>query len=363
MLFIAPPLLTWFSKNRRSLPFREDPTPYHIWVSEIMLQQTRMTAVLPYYERFMKEFPTPAALAAANPDRLHKVWEGLGYYSRANNLQRAAIQICEQYGGVLPRSYEQLRALPGIGDYTAGAIASISYQLPCPAVDGNVLRVFSRLFNDRADITSGVTRKRMTERVLEEMPPDAPGDFNQALMELGALICTPGNAACSRCPLQDRCAACAAGTVSVLPVKPEKKPRRREFVSVLLIRADRQWLLQRRPAHGLLAGMWQPLSFMHTESAAASEAETLRLAAEMFPELSLSVAAPLPRARHIFTHIEWELGGWLCNAAFPVPLPDGFAWVADSDMDMYAIPNAFKAYKKYLYETDSTLFFQKGKTP
>ena len=185
---VAQALLPWFEKNRRLLPFRQEPSAYHIWVSEIMLQQTRVAAALPYYERFVAELPDPAALAACPPDRLRKLWQGLGYYSRAANMQKAARIVCEQYGGALPASWEALRALPGIGDYTAGAIASIAFGIPAPAVDGNVLRVFARLFDDDADITRPAVRRLFTRRVMEQMPPDAPGPYNEALMELGALV-------------------------------------------------------------------------------------------------------------------------------------------------------------------------------
>ena len=192
---IAPPLLAWFYKNQRSLPFRTQPSPYRVWVSEIMLQQTRVAAALPYYERFMAELPPPADLADCPPDRLDKLWEGLGYYSRVRNLQKAARIVCGQYGGQLPADYEALRALPGVGDYTAGAIASISFGLPVPAVDGNVLRVFSRLYADGGDVTSPAVKRAFTARVMEHQPQDKPGDYNQALMELGALVCLPGGGA------------------------------------------------------------------------------------------------------------------------------------------------------------------------
>ena len=191
---ISPALLDWFYKNHRILPFREDPTPYHVWLSEVMLQQTRVSAALPYYERFLAALPDIPALAACEEEKLHKLWEGLGYYSRVRNLQKAAKIVCEQYGGQLPADYAALRALPGIGDYTAGAIASISFGIPVPAVDGNVLRVFSRLYNDPGVITDPKVKKAFTARVMEHQPPEKAGDYNQALMELGALVCVPNGA-------------------------------------------------------------------------------------------------------------------------------------------------------------------------
>ena len=203
---ISPALLDWFYKNRRSLPFREDPTPYHVWLSEVMLQQTRVSAVLPYYYRFLEALPDIPALAACEEERLHKLWEGLGYYSRVRNLQKAAKLVCAQYGGQLPADYAALRALPGIGEYTAGAIASISFGLPVPAVDGNVLRVFSRLYNDPGVITEPAVKKAFTARVMEHQPPEKAGDYNQALMELGALVCVPNGAPlCGQCPLAALC--------------------------------------------------------------------------------------------------------------------------------------------------------------
>jgi len=344
MLSIAAPLLTWFQANRRSLPFRDDPTPYHIWVSEVMLQQTRMTAVLPYYERFMREFPDPAALAACDPDRLHKLWEGLGYYSRADNLRRAAIEITERFGGELPRTYEELLSLPGIGEYTAGAIASISMNLPCPAVDGNVLRVFSRLYNDRSDITQPITKKRITAQVTKEQPADTPGDFNQALMELGALICIPGEPHCERCPLSHLCEAHAAGSAAALPAKAPKKPRRVEDIRILLLHSPAGWLLTKREEEGLLAGLWQPP--IRKDSDSTDAAAMLR---EIFPDTDVQTCETLPESKHLFTHIEWRMSGWHMElSSAPLP-PEGFVWASEEDMSLYAIPNAFRAYKKMLY--------------
>ena len=217
---IAAPLLQWFNANKRLLPFRQEPSAYHIWVSEIMLQQTRVAAAIPYYERFIAALPNPAALAACEPDALRKLWQGLGYYNRVNNMQKAARIVCEQYGGQLPADYDALRALPGIGDYTAGAIASISFGLPVPAVDGNVLRVFSRLYNDPGVITEPAVKKAFTARVMEHQPPEKAGDYNQALMELGALVCVPNGAPlCGQCPLAESCRARAAGTSAQLPKK------------------------------------------------------------------------------------------------------------------------------------------------
>ena len=257
---ISPALLNWFYANHRILPFRSDPTPYHVWLSEIMLQQTRVSAALPYYERFLAALPDIPALAACEEEKLHKLWEGLGYYSRVRNLQKAAKIVCAQYGGELPADYDALRALPGIGDYTAGAIASISFGLPVPAVDGNVLRVFSRLYNDDGLITDPKVKRAFTARVMEHQPPAAPGDYNQALMELGALVCVPNGAPlCEQCPLAHLCQARAAGTALFLPRKAAPKARRIEPVTLAVVRSPAGVLLQQRPEKGLLAGLWQPV--------------------------------------------------------------------------------------------------------
>lgn len=336
---IAPPLLAWFQSARRSLPFREDPTPYHVWVSEIMLQQTRMTAVLPYYERFMNALPDVRSLAECDPDRLNKLWEGLGYYSRVRNLQKAAQVVCRDYGGELPRTYEELLKLPGIGAYTAGAIASISMGIPVPAVDGNVLRVFSRLYNDEGDILQPETKERCAGRVRQQMPPDAAGDFNQALMELGAMVCTPRSPDCIRCPLQDLCLGREArgDKVEVLPVKAPKKARTAVTVTVLLVRSPGGWLVTRRPDKGLLAGLWQPL----TAEKLCTEEEMLEMAEKL--GVRAKITAPLPAAKHIFTHVEWSLCGWMAETDTVPPLPEGAAWM-DDPAD-YSIPSAFAAYR------------------
>ena len=337
---VAQALLPWFERNRRLLPFRQEPSAYHIWVSEIMLQQTRVAAALPYYERFVAELPDPAALAACPPDRLRKLWQGLGYYSRAANMQKAARIVCEQYGGVLPASWEALRALPGIGDYTAGAIASIAFGIPAPAVDGNVLRVFARLFDDDADITRPAIRRLFTRRVMEQMPSDAPGPYNEALMELGALVCLPAAPRCDACPLAALCRGRASGRAAALPCKPPKKEKTRLPVTVALVESPAGLLLQRRPAGGLLANLWQPPAFEgRTLTRDQLDGELARLGIRVRWE------AALPAARHVFTHRIWELGGWRGRAAAAAALPDGYAWARGEELaERYPVPSAFGAY-------------------
>ena len=341
---IAPALLAWFRQNARVLPFRQDPTPYHIWVSEIMLQQTRVAAALEHYRRFMEALPDIPALAACPDEELFKLWEGLGYYSRARNLKKAAALICSEYGGRLPASYEELQKLPGIGEYTAGAIASIAFGLPAPAVDGNVLRVFARLYNDESNIADPATKRLFTRRVTEQQPPDAPGPFNEALMELGALVCLPGGAPlCGQCPLAGQCLARAAGTQLELPVKTPPKPRRVQPVTVLVVRRENRCLLQQRPDTGLLAGLWQPFLFEE----ALDEGEALARLADLGLSVGTAPPRPLKAAKHIFSHVEWRMSGWEVTAEGDAPA--GCVWAtAEEAAGRYALPGAFNAYRPLL---------------
>ena len=343
---IAPALLEWFYKNQRILPFRTDPSPYHVWLSEIMLQQTRVSAALPYYERFLAALPDIPALAACEEEKLHKLWEGLGYYSRVRNLQKAARIVCEEYGGELPADYDALRALPGIGDYTAGAVASISFGIPVPAVDGNVLRVFSRLYNDPAAVTEPAVKKAFTARVMEHQPPDAPGDYNQALMELGALVCVPNGAPlCEKCPLAHLCAARAAGTALELPHKAAPKPRRTEPVTLALLESPAGFLLQQRPQKGLLAGLWQPVLW---EGEALATGEVLARLQAMGVDTGTAAPEALPAAKHIFSHIEWHMNGILLHVPAQ-DAPAGCVWASREALQAeYTLPGAFKAYRKLI---------------
>lgn len=342
---IAPALLAWFGQNARALPFRQDPTPYHIWVSEIMLQQTRVAAALEHYRRFMEALPDIPALAACPDEELFKLWEGLGYYSRARNLKKAAQLVCGEYGGQLPASYEELQKLPGVGEYTAGAIASIAFGLSAPAVDGNVLRVFARLYNDGSNIADPATKRLFTRRVMEQQPAASPGPFNEALMELGALVCLPGGAPlCGECPLAEQCLAKAAGTQLELPVKTPPKARRVQPVTVLVVRSNGRCLLQKRPETGLLAGLWQPFLFEE----ALDEGEALaRLTALGLAVNQAAPPRPLRAAKHIFSHVEWRMRGWELEAAGEAPA--GSVWAtAEEAAGRYALPGAFKAYRPLL---------------
>lgn len=294
-------LLPWFDRHKRDLPWRRDKTPYTTWISEIMLQQTRVEAVKGYYLRFVRALPTAADLAACPEDRLMKLWEGLGYYSRVRNLQKAARIVVERYGGQLPADYAALRALPGIGDYTAGAIASIAFGLPVPAVDGNVLRVIARYADDDGNIDDPAVRKRVAASLRAVYPAKRCGDLTESLMELGATVCLPNGAPlCADCPLRSHCLALRNGTVSDLPVRKEKPPRRIERHTVLWITDGQGVALIRRAARGVLGGQWAP----PTTEGALSEAEVRKLLCEA--DCRILTLTPQPNYIHVFTHIEWH---------------------------------------------------------
>ena len=345
---IAPALLEWFYKNQRILPFRTDPSPYHVWLSEIMLQQTRVSAALPYYERFLAALPDIPALAACEEEKLHKLWEGLGYYSRVRNLQKAARIVCEQYGGQLPADYDALRALPGIGDYTAGAIASISFGLAVPAVDGNVLRVMARLREDGEDILKQSVKNRVEAELTEIMPAEDPGAFNQAMMDLGAMVCLPNGAPkCEVCPLFDQCLAGQHQTWTEYPFKKSAKPRRIEDRTVLLFLDGTHTAVRKRPKKGLLAGLYEFPNF----DGVLSEQEALE-EAEKFGVTPLHIQA-LPPYKHIFSHVEWHITGYAIKIAGNDVEQEGeekagliFA-DAKTAAERYAIPSAFAEYAKY----------------
>lgn len=306
----VPYLLQWYDYNRRILPWREDPTPYHVWVSEIMLQQTRVEAVKGYYDRFLTCLPDIAALAAAEEEVLLKLWEGLGYYNRVRNMQKAARVIMEAYGGEMPADYEGLRALPGIGDYTAGAIASIAFGRSYPAVDGNVLRVMSRIACSEEDITKEQTRRKLKEDLTFAIPKRS-GDFNQSLMELGATVCLPnGKPLCEQCPVMHLCKAFHAGRETELPVKTGPKARRMENRAVYLVFYDGKVLLHRREKKGLLAGLWEfPNILIENGKNKMTPAKAKAILEELMPEGVECKAYKGQKAKHIFSHVEWHMEG------------------------------------------------------
>ncbi len=302
---IARPLLVWYDAGRRILPWREEPTPYHVWLSEIMLQQTRVEAVKPYYDRFLQYLPDIESLAAVEEEQLLKLWEGLGYYNRARNLKKSAMQIVAEYGGEMPGEYEQLIRLAGIGSYTAGAIASIAFHKAVPAVDGNVLRILSRLRLDDRDILDARVKKSIEEELKSVIPQDRPGDFNQALMELGAMVCIPnGNPKCEVCPWQELCQARIQDRIAEFPRKTPKKARKIEKKTVLVILDEHYVALHKREDRGLLAGMYEfPMLDGHL-----SEEKVLSFLrqAGMSP-LRIQKLEP---SKHIFTHKEWHMVGY-----------------------------------------------------
>ena len=302
-------LLQWYPEHHRDLPWRRTRDPYAIWISEIMLQQTRVAAVIPYYERFLHELKDVGALAAVSDDRLNRLWQGLGYYSRAKNLKRAAEIVCDRYAGRMPDTYEALLTLPGIGSYTAGAIASIAFGERVPAVDGNVLRVYARLYNDPSDVADPAVRSRVFDTLRSAMPSDA-GMFNQAIMELGATVCIPnGQPLCGDCPLASVCRARAAGTAGILPNKRPKKPRAVENRTVFALYSAHAPLLLKRPNTGLLAGLYELPNVSGTLSAAE--------AADWLSSRNLHPVGDLLSysAKHVFTHIEWHMRVYAADVA------------------------------------------------
>ena len=374
------PLLLWYRTNARDLPWRRQPAPYRVWVSEIMLQQTRVEAVKPYFARFMEAYPEISDLARAEEGQLMKLWEGLGYYSRARNLKKAAQAAVEQYEGCLPADFEKLKKLPGIGPYTAGAIASIAFQLPVPAVDGNVLRVMMRLLADRQDIARPDVKKQVEEKLKKVIPGDCPGEFNQALMELGALICVPnGSPKCAECPWEGLCLANRKGLTGEIPFKSPKKARRIEDRTVFLIQSEGKTGVRKRGEQGLLAGLYEFPS-LEGKLTKAQIVELLEscLGADGGNRKSEEsrtgrkeeksknsgadentgtgrnsgnwIAERLPEAKHIFTHVEWHMTGWRLH--IPVSAWDRleplFGPLIPADRrqleTVYAIPSAYKKY-------------------
>lgn len=341
---LTQPLLQWFAGHKRALPWRELATPYRVWVSEIMLQQTRVEAVKPYFERFVKALPDVSALAECEEERLLKLWEGLGYYNRARNLKAAAKQVVEEYGGVIPSDYEELLKLKGIGHYTAGAISSIAYGKTHPAVDGNVLRVISRAAGDDRDIRKASVRANMEMELAKQIPEGAAGDFNQALMELGATVCLPNGAPkCDECPWQDLCIARRDGLTGTIPVKSKPAKRRIEKRTVLLIMDGEKVVLRRRMEKGLLEGMYEfPNEMGHMDrKEALSYVEGLRLR-------PLKVGR-LKDAKHIFSHVEWRMKGYLIEVDALKEGESGLLFAEAADFkENYPMPSAFAAYMGYL---------------
>ena len=341
----AGPLLAWYRAHARDLPWRHTRDPYPIWVSEIMLQQIRVAAVLGYYARFLEAFPTVEDLAAGSEEQLLSLWQGLGYYSRARNLKRAAEQIVEQGG--FPRTWEGIRALPGIGDYTAGAIASAAFGLPRAAVDGNVLRVAARLWDWHEPVTSPAVRRTVVAALEAAFPSGEDARiFNQAWMELGAVVCVPnGPPQCGACPLAALCLGRERGTADSLPVRAEKRPRRVEARTVFVLLRNGQTAVRKRPGRGLLAGLWE---FPNVPGDLDEDA-----AAAVLARWGVTAAAWDSRltAKHIFTHVEWHMTGYVLRVSDggADSETDGsgerFRWIDRRELDEYAIPSAFVRFR------------------
>ena len=339
---LVQPLLEWYPSHARELPWRSDPTPYHVWVSEIMLQQTRVEAVKPFYARFTEALPDVRALAECGEERLLKLWEGLGYYNRVRNMQTAAQTIMSDYGGVIPAEYEELLKLKGIGHYTAAAITSIAYGRPAAAVDGNVLRILMRAAEDDSDIAKQSVKTRVEQALQPVIPAQQAGMFTQAMMELGATVCVPNGAPfCEQCPWEKLCLAHAHGRVAALPVKAKPKARRIEYKTVLVVRDGDRVLLQKRPDKGLLAGLYE-LPYLE---GTPTEREILDAVKQR--GLSPIRLQKLPEAKHIFSHVEWRMSGY---AILVEEASDsGLLFVEPVDSERtYAIPAAYAAYARYM---------------
>lgn len=350
---LVPYFLHWYDYNARILPWREEPSAYHTWISEIMLQQTRVEAVRGYYDRFLRALPDVKALAEAPEEQLLKLWEGLGYYSRVRNLQKAAKVVCAEYDGVLPADYERLKSLPGIGAYTAGAIASIAYGIPVPAVDGNVLRVMNRITGSREDITKESVKRALFTELLAVMPKERPGDFNQAVMDIGATVCVPnGEPHCSDCPVMHLCKAFREDSWREIPCKPAPKKRKVEKRTVFVIEWQGRYLLHKRPDKGLLAGLWEMPAAEEKLGGAEARARAEELLAGLLPgELPTGRLTALPPAKHIFSHVEWRMSGYWVSLsgnseiAPPERLGAGYVFVdAETMQERYSLPSAFAAY-------------------
>ena len=339
---LSAPLLGWYDANRRRLPWREDVSPYRTWISEVMLQQTRVSAVIPYFERFVAALPDVPALAAVSDERLLKLWEGLGYYSRARNLRLAARCALERYGGELPRTAAELASLPGIGDYTAAAIASINYAEPVAAVDGNLLRVTARLCGCYADVTDARVRRAFAARLNAVIDRERPGAYNQAMMDLGATVCLPNGAPlCETCPARRFCAAYRQGLTEILPVRGAKKARRAEERTVIVHKKGDTIAVRTRSDTGLLASLTEFPNVLGS----LDEAGTVITLTQW--GLTAKLIEPIGTARHVFTHVEWQMKGYFVEVEGE---GDGFRYVTREELDTLAIPSAFRYFTKIAHE-------------
>ncbi|WP_245411596.1 A/G-specific adenine glycosylase [Alkalicoccus urumqiensis] len=339
-------LLAWYRSEKRDLPWRRENDPYRIWVSEIMLQQTKVDTVIPYYERFMNDFPTLQALAEAPEEKVLKAWEGLGYYSRARNLHAAVKEVQSHYGGRVPDSEKEIHQLKGVGPYTAGAVLSIAYQVPAPAVDGNVMRVLSRLFSMYDDITKASTRKMFEEIIRDIISEEDPSSFNQALMELGAVICTPTSPGCLLCPVADHCRASAEGVQELLPVKPKKKAPKTVHLQSLVLSSEDAVLVEKRPEKGLLANLWQfPML-------ADGEPEAMWTNYAKQRDGTVRNLTYVAHIRHVFSHLVWEIDVYKAEGSISSP-EERQAWMTEAQMDEAAFPVSHQKIREEVQSSSS----------
>ncbi|RKQ31405.1 A/G-specific adenine glycosylase [Oceanobacillus halophilus] len=338
-------LLDWYYENKRNLPWRESQDPYKVWVSEIMLQQTKVDTVIPYFERFLTKFPTVYDLAKADEQDVLKTWEGLGYYSRARNLQSAVKEVVEKYGGKIPDTPDELGSLKGVGPYTKGAILSIAYNQPEPAVDGNVMRVFSRVLKIEEDIAKAKTKKTFESVVREVISKEDPSSFNQAIMDLGATICTPTSPACLLCPVQEYCRAFAEGVQEDLPIKTKAKKQKKKSYAVLMIKDEAgRYIIEKRPDNGLLANLWQfpmiPLD----------EVTVDHVSDWLYKEYGLSVklGEKLGDISHVFSHLKWELVVYAAVTSDAKSEDERLKFVDKQEVEEYPFPVSHQKMMKYL---------------
>lgn len=342
-------LISWFKREQRDLPWRKDQDPYKVWVSEIMLQQTRVDTVIPYFNRFIEWFPTIDDLANADEDQVLKAWEGLGYYSRVRNLQSAVREVQETYNGVVPDTPEEISKLKGVGPYTAGAILSIAYGVPEPAVDGNVMRVLSRILSIWSDIARPSSRRVFEQAVRELISHEDPSAFNQALMELGALICTPTSPACLLCPVREHCQAFEEGVQNELPVKTKKtKTRQVQLAAAILVDESGRIMIHKRPSSGLLANLWE---FPNVEFEHPLEGER-GYVEELFNTslgLKLDLGKIIGQLEHVFSHLVWNIKVYVGKIKGEFVESDEWKLVSAEEMEQYAFPVPYqKMFKMYL---------------
>ena len=340
----VPLVIKWYLENKRDLPWRNGKNAYHIWVSEIMLQQTRVEAVKPFYARFLEIYPSIEALAEAKEDELLKVWEGLGYYNRVRNMQIAARQIVSEHKGRFPETYEETKRLKGIGNYTAGAISSFAFGIAKPAVDGNVLRVVTRVLGSYDDIAKVSTRTIIEEKIEAVIPKDAAGDFNQGMIELGAIICVPNAAPkCRECPLKEICIAKQSKKTNEIPVKTKKPKRKIEKKTVLILWDGRKVAIKKRPNRGLLAGLYE---FPNLEGHLSEEEILIWVKSQKISPIQIE---KIEEAKHIFTHLEWHMKGYKIRIEEIEEESDSMIFLRQKEIqESYSLPSAFERYAKYM---------------